>query len=134
MMRVLGRWVLAGFLAFAGVAHFVATETFLLLIPPWMPAGTAIVWITGALEVGFAIALVIARAGAQRRRLGWVLAAFLVVVFAGNVYQAVASVDVFGLDTDAERWGRLVFQPLLIAWALWVCDVVGQTPEVPPPG
>jgi uncharacterized membrane protein len=134
MMRVLGRWVLAGFLAFAGVAHFVTTDTFLLLIPPWMPAGTAIVWITGALEVGFAIALVVGRAGTQRHRVGWGLAAFLVVVFAGNVYQAVAGVDVFGLDTDAERWGRLVFQPVLIAWALWVCDVIGQTPEVPPPG
>jgi hypothetical protein len=23
------------------------------------------------------------------------------------------------LETDAARWGRLAFQPLLVVWALW---------------
>jgi hypothetical protein len=27
--------------------------------------------------------------------------------------------DGFGLDTDAKRFGRLFFQPVLVAWALW---------------
>ncbi|HEY6566408.1 MAG TPA: hypothetical protein VI341_02725 [Actinomycetota bacterium] len=128
MVRSVGRWVLAGSLVFTGVAHFVMTETFERLVPPWVPAPTAIVWITGVMELGFAVALVATPPGPSRRRVGLLLAVFLALVFVGNVYQAVAGVEAFGLDTDAERWGRLVFQPLLIVWALWVCEGLGQDP------
>jgi hypothetical protein len=33
-------------------------------------------------------------------------------------------VDAFGLDTDAKRAIRLVFQPVLVAWALVSTDAV----------
>jgi uncharacterized membrane protein len=113
--------MLAGLLTFTGIAHFTATDTLTRLIPPWVPAPTAIVWITGVMEIGFAVALVAAPPGAGRRRVGLLLAVFLAAVVIGNVYQAVAGVEAFGLDTDAERWGRLLFQPLLIVWGLWAC-------------
>ncbi|HEY5858766.1 MAG TPA: hypothetical protein VIX62_00595, partial [Actinomycetota bacterium] len=58
MVRTAARWILAGALAFAGVMHFVATETFNRLVPPLLPAPTALVWVTGVMEVGFAVALV----------------------------------------------------------------------------
>ena len=32
--------------------------------------------------------------------------------------------DAFGLDTDAKRAIRLVFQPVLVAWALAATDAV----------
>ena len=51
--------------------------------------------------------------------LGWVAAAFFVAVFPGNVSQFVDGDDAFGLDSDAARAVRLVFQPVLVAWALW---------------
>jgi hypothetical protein len=40
-------------------------------------------------------------------------------VFPGNVSQYVTHTDAFGLDSDRARAVRLVFQPLLVAWALW---------------
>ena len=98
-------------MAVAGVAHFVALDSFLLLVPSWMPWPTAIVWITGVMEIALGVALVLAPEGRRRRSVGWALAVFLVVVFVGNVSQAVSGVDAFGLDTDAERWARLAFQP-----------------------
>ena len=118
-MKAIARWTFAGALVFAGVAHFVALDQFLLLVPSWIPWPAAMVWGTGVMEAVFGVALVVAPAGDRRRTVGWALAAFLVVVFVGNVSQAVSGTDAFGLDTDVERWGRLVFQPLLIAWALW---------------
>lgn len=121
-MKAIARWVLAAGLAFAGVMHFVTFDTFLLLVPSWLPWPGPIVVLTGVMEVGFAFALVLAPAGTWRRRVGLALAAFLVVVFVGNVSQAVSGVDAFGLDTDAERWGRLAFQPLLIALAIWATE------------
>jgi uncharacterized membrane protein len=48
-----------------------------------------------------------------------VVAAFFVAVFPGNISQLVTHTDAFGLDTDAARAIRLVFQPLLVLWALW---------------
>jgi uncharacterized membrane protein len=83
-----------------------------------LPLRTPIVLISGVIEIGFALAL-LATGGERRRRVGWALAAFLVLVFPGNLYQAIAGTDAFGLDTPAERWGRLLFQPVLIVWALW---------------
>src|SRR5690606_41856890 len=50
---------------------------------------------------------------------GLVAAAFFVVIFPGNVGQWLEHKDGFGLDTDAKRFGRLFFQPVLVAWALW---------------
>lgn len=40
-------------------------------------------------------------------------------MFPGNVSQYVTHTDAFGLDSDRARAVRLVFQPLLVAWALW---------------
>jgi len=50
---------------------------------------------------------------------GWVVAAFFVAIFPGNISQYVNGIDAFGLDTDRARLVRLFFQPLLALWALW---------------
>ncbi len=123
--RALLRWALAALMLVAGVAHLVATEAFLGQLPSWLPVRTSIVVISGAVEIAFALALLLA--AAHRRAVGWALAVFFVAVFPANVYQAVAGTDAFGLDTPAERWVRLVFQPLLIAWALWSTSSSGTT-------
>ena len=57
---------------------------------------------------------------ARRRALvGWVVAAFFVAVFPGNVSQFVDGDDAFGLTSDLARGVRLLFQPVLVVWALW---------------
>ena len=52
-------------------------------------------------------------------QVGWVVAAFFVAVFPGNISQYLNGVDAFGLDSDTSRLVRLFFQPLLVVWALW---------------
>jgi uncharacterized membrane protein len=124
MTRAIARWTIAAGLVVAGIAHFVALDAFLMLLPSWVPWPEVIVLLTGVMEVAFGAALVAVPPGEGRRSVGWALAAFLVVVFVGNISQAVSGADVFGLDIDVERWGRLAFQPLLIAWALWSTDAM----------
>jgi uncharacterized membrane protein len=124
MTRAIARWTIAAGLVVAGIAHFVALDAFLMLLPSWVPWPEVIVLLTGVMEVAFGAALVAVPPGEGRRSVGWALAAFLVVVFVGNISQAVSGADVFGLDTDVERWGRPAFQPLLIAWALWSTDAM----------
>ncbi|WP_156613500.1 hypothetical protein [Mycobacterium sp. 852002-51961_SCH5331710] len=45
------------------------------------------------------------------------------LVFPGNIAQYVNKRDGFGLDTDTKRFVRLLFQPVLVAWALWSTGV-----------
>lgn len=116
-LRTLARVVLAAFLLFAGVGHFVAPEEFLAQVPPWMPAPLLVVYVSGVVEIALGAALL----GPARWRplVGWIVAAFFVVIFPGNLSQALTGEVAFGLDSDAARWGRLAFQPVLVLWALW---------------
>lgn len=50
---------------------------------------------------------------------GWLVAGFFIAVFPGNISQYLNHVDAFGLDSDKARAIRLLFQPLLVVWALW---------------
>ncbi len=56
---------------------------------------------------------------ANRCMLGWLTAALFVAVFPGNISQFIDGDAAFGLDTDAARALRLLFQPALVAVALW---------------
>ena len=113
----LARWLLAAFMAVAGIGHFVAADTFLAQVPPWMPLPETVVAVSGVVELAFAVTLVFA--GRHLALVGWLLAAFFVVVFPGNISQFLTQTDAFGLDSDLARGVRLLFQPVLIVWALW---------------
>ena len=116
--RLLGRLVLGAFFGFAGLGHFFARDAFTAQVPPWMPFTDAVIYVSGVIEIAFALALFFAPAR-WRPRLGWVLAAFLVVIFPGNISQYVNDRDQFGMTSDGARLARLFFQPVFVAWALW---------------
>lgn len=119
-MRDVARWLLAGVLLVAGVGHFVALDAFTAQVPPWMPWPTAVVYASGVVELALGVALMASRR--RRALVGWVVAGFFVLVFPGNVWQFIEARDAFGLDTDAARFIRLLFQPVLVVWALWCTD------------
>ena len=116
-VRTLARWTLAAFMIGAGFGHLLFTQEFLAQTPSWLPFRGFLVVASGFLEIGFGVALLAWRG--RRREVGWALAAYLVVVVVGNVYQLTERTTLFALDTDAERWARLVAQPVLVVWALW---------------
>lgn len=117
-LRTVARWLLGGFLTFAGSAHLtVAREEFQAQVPDWVPIDhDAVVLGSGVAELALGLALL---SGWKRRPVGWVTAAFFVAIFPGNVAQYIEGTDAFGLDSDRARLVRLFFQPVLVAWALW---------------
>lgn len=117
IMRATARWVLALGLAFAGVNHFTNSQSFQAQVPPWMPWPGAVIAVSGVVEVALAVALL--ALPRWRPHIGWIVAAFFVLVFPGNVSQFITQTSAFGLDTDLARGIRLLFQPVLVAWALW---------------
>ncbi|MFI8567644.1 hypothetical protein ACIGGF_13905 [Rhodococcus sp. NPDC078407] len=124
--RTIGRVVLGGFLVFAGLSHlFWARRTFAAQVPEWLPLNTDfVVLASGVVEIALGLALVFWTARAPL--VGWVVAAFFVAVFPGNISQFVTHTDAFGLDSDTARGVRLLFQPLLILWALWCTGAWAQ--------
>lgn len=113
-----GRLLLGMFLLVAGVGHLVITDEFLAQVPPFLPAPTLVVVVSGFVEIAVGLAVLLAPAR-HRPLVGLVVAGLFVAVFPGNVSQYVTGTDGFGLDTDGARATRLLFQPLLVAWALW---------------
>jgi len=120
LLRTVARIGLGAFLAFAGVSHLTwARQEFQAQVPTWVPVNAdAVVIGSGVVEVALGTALV-AVGGPKRALVGGTAAAFFVAVFPGNISQYVTHTDAFGLDTDRARAIRLVFQPLLVVWALW---------------
>lgn len=116
--RLLGRVVLASFLGVAGLGHFFAKDAFTAQVPPWVPFTDAVIYVSGIIEIAFALALLFAPPQ-WRPRVGWLLAGFLVVIFPGNISQYVEQRDQFGLTSDGARLIRLFFQPAFVGWALW---------------
>ncbi|WP_024285310.1 hypothetical protein [Cellulomonas sp. KRMCY2] len=118
--RTVGRIALGGFLAFTGTAHLtVSRHEFQAQVPSWIPLDPDVVVLgSGVVEIALGAAL-LATPRRHRWLVGWVVAAFFVGVFPGNVSQYLTGTDGFGLDTDAARAIRLAFQPLLVLWALW---------------
>jgi uncharacterized membrane protein len=75
---------------------------------------------SGAVEICLGLGLLfIAR---YRKQIGWLTAAFFLAIFPGNISQYLTQTDAFGLNTDETRAIRLLFQPLLIVWALWATE------------
>jgi uncharacterized membrane protein len=113
------RVVLGAALLFAGVGHLSwARDEFQAQVPSWFPLDADLVVLaSGVVEVLLGASLV--ALPRYRVVVGWATAAFFVVIFPGNVAQFVEGKDGFGLDTDAARATRLLFQPVLVVWALW---------------
>jgi uncharacterized membrane protein len=118
-VQTLFRWLLGALLLFAGIGHLTwARSEFLAQVPPWIPLeGDLVVVLSGLVEIALGISLV--ALPKQRTLVGWITAIFFVLIFPGNISQYVNQVDAFGLDSDAARGIRLLFQPLLAVWALW---------------
>ena len=75
-----------------------------------------VVLASGVVEILLGLALASLR---RRKQVGIATALFFIAIFPGNISQYVNQVDAFGLDSDRARFIRLLYQPLLVLWALW---------------
>ena len=105
-------------LAYAGVGHLTTSRAEFQAQVPTVFADYAdfVVLASGVVEIALGVGLI--ALWKYRVQIGWIVAAFFVAVFWGNISQYVNGVDAFGLDTDTKRLVRLFFQPLLVMWAL----------------
>ena len=121
MMKVVARlpqMVLGFALAYAGVGHLTTSrQEFQAQVPTLLKDyADFVVLASGVVEIALGVGLI--ALWRYRVQLGWIVAAFFVAIFWGNISQYVNGVDAFGLNSDRARLIRLFFQPLLVMWAL----------------
>ena len=121
MMKVVARlpqMVLGFALAYAGIGHLTTSrQAFQAQVPTLLKNyADFVVLASGVVEIALGIGLV--ALWKYRVQMGLLAAAFFVAIFWGNISQYINQVDAFGLDTDTKRFVRLLFQPVLVAWAL----------------
>ena len=111
--------VLGCALAYAGIGHLTTSREEFQAQVPTMFADYAdfVVLASGVVEIALGVGLI--ALWKYRVQIGWVVAAFFVAIFWGNISQYLNGVDAFGLNSDSARLIRLFFQPLLVMWALW---------------
>lgn len=106
-------------LAYAGTTHLSSNrQEFQAQVPTWLPLDADFVVIaSGIVEITLGLSLL--TLWRYRQVIGLVVAIFFILIFPGNINQYINHIDAFGLDTDQARFIRLLFQPLLVVWALW---------------
>ena len=111
--------VVLGFaLAYAGVGHLTTSRVeFQAQVPTlFKDYADLVVLASGAVEILLGASLI--ALWKYRVQIGWLAGIFFVAVFWGNISQYINGIDAFGLNSDRARFVRLLFQPLLVAWAL----------------
>ena len=120
-MRTAFRWVLALFYLAAGYVHLTMPNTFMPVMPDWVPAPYQVILLTGACEVAGAIGLIVPR---TRWLAGLMLGLYAVAVFPVNIKHAVYGPAIAGLPNMWYYHGpRLLLQPVLVWWALYAGGV-----------
>ena len=119
LIRTAFQWVLGAALTYAGITHLTTSRTeFQAQVPTWVPLDADFVVIaSGVVEILLGLSLILLIK--YRTYIGWITAAFFIAIFPGNISQYINGTDAFGLNTDQARAIRLLFQPLLVIWALW---------------
>jgi len=117
-------------LAYAGIGHLTTNRTeFQAQVPTILESwADFVVLASGVVEIVLGLCLIFL--WRYRVAVGWVVAAFFVAIFPGNISQYVNQVDAFGLDSDRARFIRLFFQPLLVIWALWATGAWKERSQV----
>ena len=124
-LKALGSWFFAIFFFYAGLMHFVQEESFTAIVPPSIPFPKLIVWITGFMELVFAVFLVLPR---YRKLAGLLLAPFLLAVLPANIYMAMNNVPFGEMSaTPTILWLRVVLQFPLIVSILWVTGKISRS-------
>jgi len=118
-LAIAGRMGVSAVFLFAAIGHFLKTDSMAAMLPAFVPARRTVIYLSGILEVLFAVAVVTM---GNPSLAGWTIIFYLILIFPSNVYAALQRVP-FGGHSLGPRYLvlRLPLQLLLIVWTYWFC-------------
>ncbi len=111
--RVLAKVVFGAFFIGAGLNHFISTDFYLRIMPPYLPWHLPLVYASGVAETALGALLLVRR---WSRIAAWGLILLLIAVFPANLHMAL-NAHLYPQFSPLLLWLRLPLQGLLIAWA-----------------
>jgi uncharacterized membrane protein len=112
MRRPRNIFFLAGFFVVAGLMHFVISDRYMGIMPPWIPHPLAMVYLSGVAEMLGGIGLLVPMV---RKAAGIGLILLLIAVFPANVQMLADAIHAHAsLVYTTLLFFRLPLQPLLI--------------------
>ncbi|MEM8607893.1 MAG: DoxX family protein [Myxococcota bacterium] len=111
-------WVLAVAMIAIGIHHFVQPKPYVRIVPNYLPAPKALVYISGFFEIAGGIGLLIP---SLRVAAAWGLIALYIAVFPANVYMLTHNISL-NPNKPIPRWilwARLPLQMVFIGVAYW---------------
>jgi uncharacterized membrane protein len=114
MVRKLAPFVVGLFFIIVGITHFTSPDFFVSIVPPYLPAPLALVYVSGFFEILGGLGVLFP---ATRTLAGYGLLALLVAVYPANIHMAMNPGD-FPDIPPAALYARLPFQ-FVFAWVVW---------------
>jgi uncharacterized membrane protein len=109
---IVGKWAFAALFVVGGVGHFVATDFYVKMMPPYLPLHRTLVLLSGVIEIVLGILLLVPKTS---RFAAWGLIALLIAVFPANIH-VYRHQEMFPLPSIVHLL-RLPLQGVLILWA-----------------
>lgn len=133
--QLAGRIAMACMLLFTAIGHFVFAEGMRAMLPDFVPAKTMFVMVSGAMEIGFALALLWPK---YHQKKGMLLIVFFLLVLPANVYAAMQQINYQTGQADGPGlsylWFRVPLQLFFMGWVymttIWYNKSVSINPEV----
>ena len=119
--RAPARWLMALSYVSVGISHFTQPETFVAIMPPYLPAHHELVLLSGVFEILGGIGVLVPR---TRRFAGWGILALLVAVYPANIHMLVNDIYLPGMEPNRLLlWLRMPLQLGFALWAAWACEI-----------
>src|SRR5215471_8635310 len=95
-----GRVGVCAVFLFTAIGHFFKTDSMVPMLPPFVPARRALIYLSGVVEVLFAVAVVVMR---NPSSVGLIVVVYLIAIFPSNAYAAVHRIS-FGGHSVGPRY------------------------------
>jgi len=103
---------------YVGLLHFIQSDFFLKIMPPYLPYHLPLVYASGFIEITLGVCLLFKK---LRFFAGWGLILLLIAVYPANIYLAFNETPqiALGISPFMASWVRLPLQFVFIGLAYW---------------
>lgn len=125
LLKLFTRYATASFFIGVGSLHFTDPQTFVSIMPSYLPWHLELVYLSGFFEIMGGLSLLFM----STRYIGaWGLVALLVAVYPANIHMLVHEIYLEGMPHNKWLlWARMPLQFVFILSVLWVGDIWPKT-------
>lgn len=121
-IKVILKYLLAASFVLSGLNHFISTDFYLKIMPPYLPWHLPLVYLSGVVEIALGVLLLVPT---LTRVAAWGLIALLVAVFPANIHMALNH-ELYPAYSVTALWLRLPLQIVLMVCVYWYTAPVSQ--------